>query len=155
MTTNATVGTPTNTKPTTPAKSTKATKTRKPVEKRGFNNIGKFFAIVRIHLGMKSDDWAKALGVSGSYINNVERGDKVFDLDFAFKVQKLLPEQFRIEFADIVAHVLNVLIIPENATADQIRAGFYGLHTKPSVNPVSTENPVELSDMSISSIASN
>lgn len=104
-------------------------KTRKTPEKRGFTSVGKFFAKVRIDLDLTSEQWAKKVGVSASYVNNVERGDKEFDLYFVRKVESLLLPEHKLEFANIVASVLGVLVIPADATDDQIKAGFYGLHS--------------------------
>lgn len=112
---------------------TTTTKTRKPVEKRGLTEIGKFFAKVRIDLGITSEQWAKKLGVSASYVNNVERGNKEFDLKFVRNVLTLLELKHQLEFADIVATVLGVLVIPAGVSPEQLRNSFLALYTKPEV----------------------
>lgn len=117
--------------------SVSAPKKRKPLVKRGFTEVGKFFAKVRIDLGLTTDQWAKKLGVSGNFINNVERGDKAFDLDFVRKAQAVLLPEHQAEFANIVADVLGVLVIPAEASDAQIQNAYASLHfTLPTVgNP--------------------
>lgn len=108
-------------------------KTRKPVEKRGFNEVGKFFAKVRIDLGLTSEQWAKQLKVSASFVNNVERGEKAFDLDFVNKVNAIILPQHHAEFASLVAEKLNVLVIPTEASNEQVQRAYNAL-----VTPVAT-----------------
>ena len=120
--------TTTETKATAKATSPSAPKKRKPLVKRGFTEVGKFFAKVRIDLGLTTDQWAKKLEVSGNFINNVERGDKAFDLDFVRKAQAVLLPEHQAEFANIVADVLGVLVIPAEASDAQIQNAYASLH---------------------------
>lgn len=120
--------TTTETKATAKVTSPSASKKRKPLVKRGFTEVGKFFAKVRIDLGLTTDQWAKKLGVSGNFINNVERGDKAFDLDFVRKAQAVLLPEHQAEFANIVADVLGVLVIPAEASDAQIQNAYASLH---------------------------
>ena len=105
-----------------------APKKRKPLVKRGFTEVGKFFAKVRIDLDLTTDQWAKKLGISGNFINNVERGDKAFDLDFVRKTQAVLLPEHQVEFANIVADVLGILVIPAEASDAQIQNAYTSLH---------------------------
>lgn len=111
-----------------------AKKTRKPVEKRGFNEVGKFFAKVRIDLGLTSEQWAKQLKVSASFVNNVERGEKAFDLDFVNKVNSIILPQHHAEFASLVAEKLNVLVIPTQASNEQVQQAYNALVTVVKTN---------------------
>ena len=120
--------TTTETKATAKVTTPSAPKKRKPLVKRGFTEVGKFFAKVRIDLGLTTDQWAKKLGVSGNSINNVERGDKTFDLDFVRKAQAVLLPEHQAEFANIVADVLGVLVIPAEASDAQIQNAYASLH---------------------------
>lgn len=120
--------TTTETKATAKVTSPSAPKKRKPLVKRSFTEVGKFFAKVRIDLGLTTDQWAKKLGVSGNFINNVERGDKAFDLDFVRKAQAVLLPEHQAEFANIVADVLGVLVIPAEASDAQIQNAYASLH---------------------------
>lgn len=120
--------TTTETKATAKVTSPSAPKKRKPLVKRGFTEVGKFFAKVRIDLGLTTDQWAKKLEVSGNFINNVERGDKAFDLDFVRKAQAVLLPEHQAEFANIVADVLGVLVIPAEASDAQIQNAYASLH---------------------------
>jgi len=120
--------TTTETKATAKVTTPSAPKKRKPIVKRGFTEVGKFFAKVRIDLGLTTDQWAKKLEVSGSFINNVERGDKTFDLDFVRKAQAVLLPEHQAEFANIVADVLGVLVIPAEASDAQIQNAYASLH---------------------------
>lgn len=120
--------TTTETKATAKVTTPSAPKKRKPLVKRGFTEVGKFFAKVRIDLGLTTDQWAKKLGVSGNFINNVERGDKAFDLDFVRKAQAVLLPEHQAEFANIVADVLGVLVIPAEASDAQIQNAYASLH---------------------------
>lgn len=108
---------------------TKTQKARKPAEKRGFTEVGKFFAKVRIDLGLTTDEWVKKLGVSNSTVNNIERSDKDFDLAFVRKVFSVLEPHHYLDFAEIMAHKLGVLVIPNSATASQINQAFTILNT--------------------------
>lgn len=136
MTTTTSTTTTSKATATTAPVTAKPAKKRKAPEKRGLTNVGKFFAKVRIDLDLTSEQYAKKLGVSASYVNNVERGDKEFDLDFVRKVQAiLLPEHF-MEFAELVANVLGVLVIPAEASATQIQNAFIALTTEPQVASV-------------------
>lgn len=112
---------------------TKATKTQvkraKPV-KRDMNAFGKFCAKVRIDAGLTSVEYAKALGVSGLSITNVERGDNKLSFDLALKIGKLIQEKaphYEAEFASIVANELGVLLIPAHATAAAVEQAYFTL----------------------------
>lgn len=118
--------TPVETAVTTAPK--KVTKTRKaPAAKRDFNALGKFFAKVRIDLSMTTAQWAKALGVSQLAITNVERGDHKISFDLALGIAKLIQEKaphYEGEFAYIVAEELGVLVIPANASREQVSVAY-------------------------------
>lgn len=104
-------------------------KTKRTVEKRGLNQLGKFFAKVRIELGLTTPQYATAVGASVSYINNVERGDKELTLDFVRNVANIIPATYAAEFAFLVASNLGVLVIPHSATAEQVQNAFVALVT--------------------------
>lgn len=127
---------------------TKATaKTRKPAVKRDFNELGKFFAKIRIDLGMTTSEWAKALGVSQLAITNVERGDNKLSFDLALSIAKLIQEkapQYEGEFAGVVAKELNVLVIPAHSSDEDINYAYTILMKGlPKVEPVTEYAPTE------------
>lgn len=117
---------------TTTTEAPQVRKTRKPAEKRGFTEVGKFFAKVRIDLSITSEEWAKQLGVSNTYVNNVERGNKEFDLVFVRKVFAVITAEHYLGFAELVAQKLGVLVIPSSATSEQISHAFSILNTPAS-----------------------
>lgn len=112
---------------TTPVE-TVTTKTRKaPTPKRGFNDLGKFFAKIRIDLDMTTAEWAKALGVSQLAITNVERGNNQLSFDLVLKITKLIQEKaphYEGEFASIIANQLNVLIIPAYTDTETVALAY-------------------------------
>lgn len=110
---------------TTTAKTTKTT--RKSAIKRDFNALGKFFAKIRIDLGMTTSDWAKALGVSQLAITNVERGDNKLSFNLALSIANLIQEkapQYEGEFASVVAKELGVLVIPAHSSDAEINVAY-------------------------------
>lgn len=131
--------TPVETVTTTTTKA-KAAKARKPSVKRDFNALGKFFAKIRIDLGMTTSEWAKALGVSQLAITNVERGDNKLSFDLALSIAKLVQEkapQYEGEFAGVVAKELGVLVIPAHSSDAEINVAYNILvNGLPEVEPV-------------------
>ena len=124
---------------TTTTEASQVRKPRKPVEKRGFTEVGKFFAKLRIDLGVTTEEWAKSLGVSTMYINNIERANKEFDLNFVRKVFTVIPPEYYLGFVDIVAQTLGVLVIPSTATVGQVQQAFSILSTPTQPVDVRTE----------------
>lgn len=126
----------------------KATKTaRKPLVKRDFNPLGKFFAKIRIDLDMTTSEWAKDLGVSQLAITNVERGDNKLSFDLALSIAKLIQKkapQYEGEFAGVIAKELGVLVIPTHSSDEDINYA-YNILMKglPKVEPVVGYAPTE------------
>lgn len=88
--------------------------------KRPYNNVGKFFAKVRIDLNMATEDWAKTLNVGVLTLNEIERSDdKKLTLPLAKNIDKVIrtsAPQHLDEYANLVVTELGVLLIPEHAT---------------------------------------
>lgn len=111
----------------TETKATKSTVKRAKAVKRDFNELGKFFAKIRIDLGMTTAEWAKSLGVSQLSITNVERGDTKLSFDLALSIAKLIQEkapQYEGDFAYVVAKELGVLVIPAHSSDEDINVAY-------------------------------
>lgn len=103
---------------------------RKPAVKRDFNELGKFFAKIRIDAGLTTAEWAKALGVSQLSVTNVERGDSKMSFDYAMKVAKLVQEKtphYTNALASVLAGELGVLLIPTGTSAETIEKAYFTL----------------------------
>lgn len=115
-----------------PAESKAKTVKRKPAVKRELNELGKFFAKVRIDTGLTTAEWAKALGVSQLAVTNVERGDAAMSFDYAMKVAKLVQEKaphYLTALVSVIAGELGVLLIPQGTSAQAIEQAYFTLVT--------------------------
>lgn len=103
---------------------------RKPAVKRDFNELGKFFAKIRIDADLTTAEWAKALGVSQLSVTNVERGDTKMSFDYAMKVAKLVQEKtphYTNALASVLAGELGVLLIPTGTSVEAIEKAYFTL----------------------------
>lgn len=103
---------------------------RKPAVKRDFNELGKFFAKIRIDADLTTAEWAKTLGVSQLSVTNVERGDTKMSFDYAMKVAKLVQEKtphYTNALASVLAGELGVLLIPTGTSVEAIEKAYFTL----------------------------
>ena len=132
--------TPVETKTTeTISKATTTKAKRKPLVKREFNELGKFFAKIRIDAGLTTLEWAKALGVSQLAVTNVERGDSKMTFEYALKVHNLIEEKtphYVDAFASVVANELQVLMIPANVSINAVENAYNVLTTFDKVEQI-------------------
>jgi len=108
----------------------KAKARRKPAVKRDFNELGKFFAKIRIDAGLTTSEWAQALGVSQLSVTNIERSDVQMSFNYAMKVAKLVQEKtphYTNALASVIAGELGVLLIPTGTTAEAIEKAYFTL----------------------------
>lgn len=107
-----------------------AKKTRKPIVKRGYNALGKFFQKIRIDLDMTSAQWAKEIKVSPLTLADIERGDKPLSFEIALAIANLIQEkapEYETDYAVIVAETLKVLLIPAKASAQAVESAYMTL----------------------------
>lgn len=115
----------------TPAEA-KAKATRKPAVKREFNELGKFFAKVRIDADLTTAEWAKELGVSQLSVTNIERGNAQMSFEYASKVAKLIEKKaphYLTAFVSVIAGELGVLLIPAGTSGEAIEQAYFTLVT--------------------------
>lgn len=110
---------------------TQKTERKKPV-RLPLNDLGKLLSKVRIDLDMTTDEFAKKAGVATITLNKFERTDAPMTLDFVRAVFSFIPDHYAPEFLDFVAQQLGVLLIPHDASVDQIRTAWITLNVKPS-----------------------
>lgn len=110
---------------------TQKTERKKPV-RLPLNDLGKLLSKVRIDLDMTTDEFAKKAGVATITLNKFERTDAPMTLDFVRAVFSFIPQHYAPEFLDFVAQQLGVLLIPHDASVDQIRTAWLTLNVKPS-----------------------
>lgn len=105
---------------------------RKPAVKREFNELGKFFAKVRIDADLTTAEWAKELGVSQLSVTNIERGNAQMSFEYASKVAKLIEKKtphYLTAFVSVIAGELGVLLIPTGTSGEAIEQAYFTLVT--------------------------
>lgn len=109
----------------------KPTKTKKPLVRRDYNELGKFFAKIRIDLGITSVEWGKLISVSSLVLNRLERGDGVLTPELAVKLNQVISKQapqYSAEFGAIVINQLGLLLVPASASKEQVQTAYDVLH---------------------------
>ena len=106
---------------------------RKPAVKREFNELGKFFAKIRIDADLTTAEWAKALGgVSQLMVTNIERGETKMSFDYAMKAVKVVREKaphYLTALVSVIAGELGVLVIPQGTSGNAVEAAYRTLVT--------------------------
>lgn len=119
--------TPVEVKTTTTSAPAKA---KKPVIKRDFNELGRFFAKVRIDAQMSMPEWVSTLKTSNTTVNSLERGNGKLSLELATAIGNLIATKtphFLKEFSQILAKELNVLFVPAGTSAEGIERAYNAL----------------------------
>lgn len=101
---------------------------RKKAQPLPLNTLGKLLSKVRIDAELSSTEFADKAGVSLATLNKYERTDTPMTLEFVRSVYPIVPAQYIPEFCDIVAQQLGVLLIPSDATVEQINDAWITLN---------------------------
>lgn len=104
---------------------------RKKAQPLPLNTLGKLLSKVRIDTELSTAEFANKAGVSIATLSKFERTDTPMPLEFVRAVYPIVPTQYIPEFCDIVAKQLGVLLIPSDATVEQINAAWITLNVTP------------------------
>lgn len=128
-----------------------ATTKRKKAQPLPLNTLGKLLSKVRIDTELSTTEFADKAGVSLATLNKYERTDTPMPLEFVRAVYPIVPTQYIPEFCDIVAKQLGILLIPSDATVEQINAAWITLNVV--TQPVTVSNTV--SDVNKNALANS